>query len=80
MAAMAATKGTRGQTACRAERTGPYRPLTTRLPGHGYHGERPMTFDRVAIVEHALDEYLEEAAPAPTRLAPDDPLRPGAAS
>ena len=38
-----------------------------------------MTFDRVAIVERALDEYLEEAAPAPTTLAPDDPLRPGAA-
>ena len=37
-----------------------------------------MTFDRVAIVERALDELLEEAAPPATLLAPDDPLRPGA--
>jgi len=45
--------------------------------GHGYHGQRPMTFDRVAIVERALDEFLEEAAPPPSSLEPDDPLRPG---
>ena len=38
-----------------------------------------MTFDRVAIVERALDELLEETAPPATLLAPDDPLRPGAA-
>jgi 2-oxoisovalerate dehydrogenase E1 component len=37
-----------------------------------------MTFDRVAIVERALDELLQEAAPPATLLAPDDPLRPGA--
>jgi 2-oxoisovalerate dehydrogenase E1 component len=36
-----------------------------------------MTFDRVAIVERALDDYLEKAAPPATPLAPDDPLRPG---
>ena len=33
-----------------------------------------MTFDRVAIVERALDELLERAAPAATQLAPDDPF------
>ena len=38
-----------------------------------------MTFDRVAIVERALDELLEETAPPATLLAPYDPLRPGAA-
>ena len=38
-----------------------------------------MTFDRVAIVERALDELLEETAQPATLLAPDDPLRPGAA-
>jgi 2-oxoisovalerate dehydrogenase E1 component len=37
-----------------------------------------MTFDRVAIVERALDELLEAAAPAASLLAPDAPLRPGA--
>jgi 2-oxoisovalerate dehydrogenase E1 component len=37
-----------------------------------------MTFDRVAIVERALDELLEAAAPAAGLLAPDAPLRPGA--
>ena len=33
-----------------------------------------MTFDRVAIVERALDELLERAAPAAAQLAPDDPF------
>lgn len=37
-----------------------------------------MTFDRVAIVERALDELLETTAPAATPLAADAPLRPGA--
>ncbi len=36
-----------------------------------------MTWDRVAIVEHALDSYLDTAAPAPHRLAADVPLREG---
>jgi len=36
-----------------------------------------MTFDRVAIVERALDELLETTAPAATLLAADAPLRPG---
>jgi 2-oxoisovalerate dehydrogenase E1 component len=36
-----------------------------------------MTFDRVAIVEAALDAYLQQAAPAASRLAPDAPLSPG---
>ena len=37
-----------------------------------------MTWDRVAIVEQALDSYLETARPAPHRLAADAPLREGA--
>src|SRR5918997_4047907 len=36
-----------------------------------------MTWDRVAIVEHALDSYLYTAAPAPHRLTADAPLREG---
>jgi 2-oxoisovalerate dehydrogenase E1 component len=36
-----------------------------------------MTFDRVPIVESALDAYLEGAPPAPIRLPPEAPLRPG---
>jgi 2-oxoisovalerate dehydrogenase E1 component len=36
-----------------------------------------MTFDRVAIVERALDELLEASAPAATPLAAGAPLRPG---
>ena len=36
-----------------------------------------MTFDRVAVVEDALDALLAELAPAGTALRPDDPLRPG---
>jgi 2-oxoisovalerate dehydrogenase E1 component len=35
-----------------------------------------MTFDRVPIVERALDAYLAEATAAPRRLAPHAPLRP----
>lgn len=37
-----------------------------------------MSTDRVALVERALDRYLEEAVPAPTLLRPDEPLHPGA--
>ena len=33
-----------------------------------------MTFDRVAIVERALDDYLAGAADATERLAPEAPL------
>jgi 2-oxoisovalerate dehydrogenase E1 component len=36
-----------------------------------------MTWDRVAIVERQLDTYLDTARPAPHRLPPDAPLRPG---
>ncbi|RPH33324.1 MAG: MFS transporter, partial [Chloroflexi bacterium] len=36
-----------------------------------------MTFDRVAVVEDALDALLAGLAPAEHRLNPDDPLRPG---
>ncbi len=36
-----------------------------------------MTFDRVAIVEAALDACLQAATPAPHRLAPGEPIRPG---
>ena len=36
-----------------------------------------MTFDRVAIVEAALDAYLAQAAAVPTALAGDAPLREG---
>ncbi len=36
-----------------------------------------MTFDRVPIVEAALDSYLNSAKPAPTLLAPDAALCPG---
>jgi 2-oxoisovalerate dehydrogenase E1 component len=36
-----------------------------------------MTFDRVAIVESALDAYLASATPAAVPLAGDAPLRPG---
>jgi len=36
-----------------------------------------MTFDRVAIVESALDTYLAQAAASPTQLSPDAPLREG---
>jgi len=52
-------------------------PRAYRTPD--YHGLRPMTFDRVAIVERALDELLEETSRPATLLAPDDPLRPGSA-
>jgi 2-oxoisovalerate dehydrogenase E1 component len=38
-----------------------------------------MTFDRVAIVQGALDDFLSSAQPADRRLAPDEPLRPGSA-
>ena len=37
-----------------------------------------MTWDRVAIVEHQLDAYLDAAEPAARPLAPDDPIRDGA--
>jgi 2-oxoisovalerate dehydrogenase E1 component len=36
-----------------------------------------MTFDRVPIVEQALDAYLAQATPGLARLSPDAPLRPG---
>jgi 2-oxoisovalerate dehydrogenase E1 component len=36
-----------------------------------------MTFDRVAVVEDALDALLAELAPAASLLHPADPLRPG---
>ncbi len=36
-----------------------------------------MTFDRVAIVERALDDYLAGAADAAEHLAPDAPLHEG---
>jgi 2-oxoisovalerate dehydrogenase E1 component len=36
-----------------------------------------MTFDRVAIVQDALDAYLASAKPASDLLKPDAPLRPG---
>jgi 2-oxoisovalerate dehydrogenase E1 component len=36
-----------------------------------------MTFDRVPVVEAALDTYLQGADPATSQLAPDAPLRPG---
>jgi 2-oxoisovalerate dehydrogenase E1 component len=36
-----------------------------------------MTFDRVSVVEHSLDDYLDHATPASSRLAPDEPLRAG---
>ncbi len=36
-----------------------------------------MTFERVAIVETAFDDYLRQAAPAAARLQPDAPLRAG---
>lgn len=36
-----------------------------------------MSLSRVAVVERRLDEYLESAAPAAKRLAPDETLRPG---
>jgi 2-oxoisovalerate dehydrogenase E1 component len=38
-----------------------------------------MTFDRVPIVESALDAYLRDAQPAAESLAPNAPLRPGTA-
>ncbi len=36
-----------------------------------------MTFDRVAVVETALDNLLRQASAAPARLAPTDQLQPG---
>jgi len=36
-----------------------------------------MTFDRVAIVQGALDDFLSSAAPAERRLMPDEPIRDG---
>ena len=36
-----------------------------------------MSTNRVAIVEKALDDWLESAAPAGALLGPDEPLRPG---
>ncbi len=36
-----------------------------------------MTFDRVAIVQGTLDDFLSTAQPADHRLGPDEPLRPG---
>ena len=36
-----------------------------------------MTFDRVAIVEEALDTYLLQRTPVAALLEPGDPLRPG---
>ncbi len=36
-----------------------------------------MTFDRVAVVEDALDALLAGLAPAAAPLRPDEPLRPG---
>jgi 2-oxoisovalerate dehydrogenase E1 component len=36
-----------------------------------------MTFDRVAIVQRALDDYLEGAAPSSRTLSPREPLRTG---
>ncbi|MEP6470347.1 MAG: thiamine pyrophosphate-dependent enzyme [Chloroflexota bacterium] len=39
-----------------------------------------MTFDRVAIVEQALDGYLAQAIPGVASLSPDAPLRAGSSS
>ncbi len=36
-----------------------------------------MSTNRVAVVEKALDDWLESAAPAAALLGPDEPLRPG---
>jgi 2-oxoisovalerate dehydrogenase E1 component len=36
-----------------------------------------MTFDRVAVVEDALDALLAELTPTEQPLGPDDPIRPG---
>jgi 2-oxoisovalerate dehydrogenase E1 component len=36
-----------------------------------------MTFDRVAVVEDALDTLLAGLAPAPNALGPDEPIRSG---
>jgi 2-oxoisovalerate dehydrogenase E1 component len=36
-----------------------------------------MTFDRVAVVEDALDTLLDGLAPAASSLQPNDPIRPG---
>ena len=38
---------------------------------------RAVAIDRVAIVEKNLDDFLAGAAPAPLRLAPDEPIRAG---
>jgi 2-oxoisovalerate dehydrogenase E1 component len=43
---------------------------------HGYD-RRPMTFDRVPIVEAALDAYLDGAPSPPDALTADAALRPG---
>ncbi len=46
-------------------------------PPHGRHPSLRMTFDRVAIVERALDDYLAGAADAGQALEPDAPIREG---
>ncbi len=45
-------------------------------PVHSRAAADQMTFDRVAVVETALDEYLDHASPAASRLAADAALRP----
>jgi 2-oxoisovalerate dehydrogenase E1 component len=49
---------------------GPPPPITT-------EGRSRMTFDRVAIVESALDTYLAQAAASPKQLSAESPLREG---
>ena len=39
----------------------------------------PMSTNRVAVVEHNLDDYLEGARGPAEHLRPTDPLRPGSA-
>ncbi|HEX2194340.1 MAG TPA: thiamine pyrophosphate-dependent enzyme, partial [Candidatus Limnocylindria bacterium] len=36
-----------------------------------------MTFDRVAVVQRTLDDYLAAASPARRALPPDEPIAPG---
>jgi 2-oxoisovalerate dehydrogenase E1 component len=48
-----------------------------RSTSHGRHPSLLVTFDRVSVVERALDDYLAGAPGAAERLAPDAPLRGG---
>jgi 2-oxoisovalerate dehydrogenase E1 component len=62
-------------------------PAAYRRQAAAYHGPRPshhptshtgaMTFDRVAVVEAALDDLLRGATSAVRRLEPHQPLRTG---